>query len=411
MNSKIYLVILITTITFCSCFTNKSNGELVGLDTTINVEKNTKKLIPKTGKKYFEGMVYLQGRVISSIGTEIDVTPTDNDSTLITYYFSSYFSNYRTESVQGFFMSDHEVTNLEYRTFTNWVKNNQKNNYSYTYHDVFINTTDRKIDLISKSTDVYPNTSCWKEEFSSMPEASKMSKEYFTNSVYDNYPVVGVTWEQANAYCIWRTDRLNEQILQEANEDSTIHDFSTAKYNLSHPDDEIQFTPNFRLPSIEEWECAAQSNVDFEAPFPWGTQDLKNKKGNYLANLGQLKSDDNTITKPYGEFESDKDLFTKEVKSFASNNDIYDMAGNVAEWLSTPVFDITNNYDLNPLPSMLSDTTIMEKFVKGGSWADRAIYLSWKTNTGLHKNQSSSRIGFRVAMFVPFGVYSGNRDY
>jgi sulfatase modifying factor 1 len=250
----------------------------------------------------------------------------------------------------------------------------------------------------SKTLNIYPHTKCWLVEFPQLANASKMSEVYFTGAYYDNYPVVGINWEQANAYCIWRSDRLNELVLQDLNGGEINDGFSTAKYIETHSEEECKLFQNFRLPSLNEWSLAAQSNSNFDAKYPWGTNSLTDEDGAYLANLGQIIDKNNYLLKGFEESVGDKIIYPKEVKSYQSYQGVYDMSGNVAEWVNTPTYDITERYDVSPTAWFESDTTILEKFVKGGSWADGPVYLSWKTNTSLNKVKSSSRIGFRVAM-------------
>ena len=100
---------------------------------------------------------------------------------------------------------------------------------------------------------IYPDTTCWVNDFQNADNERYM-KLYFSNPVYDDYPVVGVTWEQANAFCAWRTDYLMKGMGGYARQ--------------------IQ---RFRLPTEIEWEYAARGKSG--NPFPWESGEVKSDKG------------------------------------------------------------------------------------------------------------------------------------
>ena len=143
---------------------------------------------------------------------------------------------------------------------------------------------------------IYPDTTCWVNDFQNS-ENEMYLRYYFSNPAYNDYPVVGVTWEQANAFCAWRTEYLLKGLGKEA-----------------------RFIQRYRLPTEAEWEFAARGKEGNE--FPWDNEDMKSDRGCYYANF---KPDRGNYTK-------DGNLITSKVAIYGANsNGLFDMAGNVAE--------------------------------------------------------------------------------
>ena len=213
---------------------------------------------------------------------------------------------------------------------------------------------------------VYPDTTCWVNDFTNSDNEMYL-RNYFSNPAYNEYPVVGVTWEQANAFCAWRTD-----------------------YLLKGLGGAARYIQRYRLPTEAEWEYAARGKDGTE--FPWENTDVKNGDGCYFANF---KPDRGNYTK-------DGNLITSKTGIYAANsNGLYDMAGNVAEWTSTIYTEAGADAmnDLNPqleYKAALEDPYRMKKkTVRGGSWKDpesqiRSAWRSWE-----YQNQPRSYIGFR----------------
>ena len=147
---------------------------------------------------------------------------------------------------------------------------------------------------------VYPDTTCWVNDFQNSDNEMYL-RNYFSNPAYNDYPVVGVTWEQANAFCAWRTD-----------------------YLLKGLGGEARYIQRYRLPTEAEWEYAARGKAGNE--FPWDNRDVKNGDGCFYANF---KPDRGNYTK-------DGNLITSKVGIYVANsNGLFDLSGNVAEWTST----------------------------------------------------------------------------
>ena len=213
---------------------------------------------------------------------------------------------------------------------------------------------------------VYPDTTCWVNDFPNADNETYL-KLYFSHPNYDNYPVVGVSWEQANAFCAWRTN-----------------------YLLKGMGAHAKWIQRYRLPSEAEWEFAARGKDGNR--FPWEQGDTKSDEGCYYANY-----------KPgEGNYTRDGSLITSQCGIFSANsNGLYDMAGNVAEWTSTVYTEagVMQMSDINPnlqYRAAIEDPYSMKKkAVRGGSWKDPVRYIQGATRTYEYQNESRSYIGFR----------------
>jgi formylglycine-generating enzyme required for sulfatase activity len=213
---------------------------------------------------------------------------------------------------------------------------------------------------------IYPDTTCWVNDFPNSDNEMYL-RNYFSNPTYNDYPVVGVTWEQANAFCAWRTDFLLKGLSGQA-----------------------KYIQRYRLPSEAEWEYAARGKDGTE--FPWENPDVKNGDGCFYANF---KPDRGNYTK-------DGNLITSKTGIYSPNSHgLYDMAGNVAEWTSTIYTEagVEAMNDLNPKLEYNAATEdpyrLKKKSVRGGSWKDpesfiRSAWRSWE-----YQNQPRAYIGFR----------------
>jgi formylglycine-generating enzyme required for sulfatase activity len=213
---------------------------------------------------------------------------------------------------------------------------------------------------------IYPDTTCWVNDFKNADNERYM-KLYFSNPAYDDYPVVGVTWEQANAFCAWRTEFLMRGMGAYARQ-----------------------LQRFRLPTEIEWEYAARGKEG--NAFPWESKETKSDKGCFYANF---KPDRGNYTK-------DGSLITSRCGIFSANSSgLYDMAGNVAEWTSTVYTEagVDAMSDMNPelkYNAAIEDPyRLKKKSVRGGSWKDpeSMIRSAWRAYE--YQNQPRSFIGFR----------------
>lgn len=222
----------------------------------------------------------------------------------------------------------------------------------------------RKDLMSSRIVNVYPDTIMWIRDFQYAYNDPRM-RMYFSHQGYAQYPVVGVTWDQAQAFCRWRTDYYNTSNKVKAQD--------------------------YRLPTEAEWEYAARGGRQL-ALYPWGGNYVRDNRGCYMANFKPLQ----------GNYTDDTGSTTMKVGSYMPNDyGLYDMAGNVAEWTSSAynVSSSTLVYDMNPsfqYNAKNSDPDVLKrKIVKGGSWKDIAYYLQCGTKTYEYQYESRPYIGFR----------------
>jgi len=216
--------------------------------------------------------------------------------------------------------------------------------------------------IYREEVEVYPDTTVWIRDFS-YSYNEPMHNDYFWHDAYSEYPVVGITWKQARAFCKWRTLYKNG-------------------YNKSKDAKNVN---SFRLPSEAEWEYAARGGLQ-GATFPWGGPYAKDDRGCFMANFKPLR----------GDYAADQALYTVEAKSFEPNDyDLYNMAGNVSEWVMSSYDPNSYEYNSTINPSV-DDEENERKVVRGGSWKDVAYFLQVSSRDYEYADSARSYIGFRT---------------
>lgn len=252
----------------------------------------------------------------------------------------------------------------------------------YTYgveaEEVYGRKAAKKSEIVPLDINIYPDTAVWIKDFE-YSSNDAMTDNYFWHQAYEGYPVVGVSWKQANAFCNWRTKHKN--------------DF------LSKSGSSVKIA-RFRLPSESEWEYAARGGVE-NGMYPWGGPYIRDKQGFFLANFKPLRN----------EFSADGFTFTVEAQSFQSNGyGLYNMAGNVAEWTKT-AFNNSAKYMSTSLNIDVRDPTNQRKVTRGGSWKDVAYFLEVSSRDFEYADSSKSYIGFRTVQDYLGDLFTNDINY
>jgi formylglycine-generating enzyme required for sulfatase activity len=267
-----------------------------------------------------------------------------------------------------YFWLDREMAARKSNRFRNDFKDEDGDGKTFYYDGA--NVTDRSSFFKSETINIYPDTLVWVADWT-YGYNDNMHDNYFWHPAYDNYPVVGISWKQAMAFCNWRTSHRNEYLRDQK-------DFQENEY---------------RLPTEAEWEYAARGGFELTT-YPWGGPYTTNSQGCFLANFKVSR----------GNLTADGGLHTVKVTSFEPNGyGLYNMAGNVAEWTSSAWDEVSYYYvaDFNPdfrynADEVRDSETRKRKVIRGGSWKDIAAYMQVGSRDYEYQDTTKSYIGFRT---------------
>ena len=362
MNTKSFFslvtgtLICLVLVVSCKKETSKATGWEYNNPKNGGFEKaNYQNQITGPGLVFIEGGRFTMGRMEEDVMKDWDNYP-------------------RTITVSSFYMDECEVTNFYYLEYLHWLDR------------VFT-----PADLPSVYRAALPDTTVWRKR---LAFNEPMVEGYLRHSSFRDYPVVGVSWTQAVKYCAWRTDRVNEQILIDhgyinmTNEPTAEGYFNTDAY-LLYPDYEqnsdrrLQYIltkeprnvkledgillPRYRLPTEAEWEFAAlgligntlQERILERRTYPWNGQvtrtDDKKYMGQAVMNTRRAKGDYMGVA---GDLNDAADYTAPSISYWPNDYGLYNMAGNVAEWVMDVYrqMSLEDVAELNPFRGNIYET-------------------------------------------------------
>lgn len=332
-----------------SCGTEYETSSITGWDYNNSKNGGFQK-VPYTEQETGPGLILIEGGSFTMGRVEQDVTYENHNVP-------------RRVTVSSFYLDETEISNFHWCEYMYWVGR------TYTEYPM----------VYKKSL---PDTLSWREK---LGFNEKYVEYYLRHPAYRDYPVVGVSWMQANEFCRWRTDRVNEFILiregillmnpNQQNEPFTTDAYMAGQYEQGlNPQGQIAdldpskggydpttgklkerdratrnvrmsdgiILPRYRLPTEAEWEFAAygligntiDERVIEKRIYPWDGHWVRNPQENFqgdmLANFVRGRGDYMGVS---GHLNDNADVTAPVYSYWPNDYGLYNMAGNVSEWV------------------------------------------------------------------------------
>ena len=349
-NNLTYLIcFLFITCLFSSCGTEYETSSITGWDYN-NPKNGGFQKVPYSEQETGPGLILIEGGTFTMGRVEQDVTYENHNIP-------------RRITVSSFYMDETEISNYHWCEYMYWVRR--------TYTD---------FPMVYKKS--LPDTLSWREK---LGFNEKYVEYYLRHPAYRDYPVVGVSWQQASEFCKWRTDRVNEFILiregilvsnpNQQNEPFTTDAYMAGQYEQGlNPQGQIAdldpskggydpttgklktkdlatrkvrmsdgiILPRYRLPTEAEWEFAAygligntvDERIIEKRVYPWDGHWVRNPQENFqgdmLANFVRGRGDYMGVS---GHLNDNADITAPVYSYWPNDYGLYNMAGNVSEWV------------------------------------------------------------------------------